>query len=91
MAAGLLDVVRDVAFDHVFLLLLPGVDSGTLGSVALGCTLKTVVFFLVAPLEVLPAMMWLLLVVSGCEFPVLAVPLPMVCSLGCWQGRIWLS
>ena len=44
MAAGLLDVVRDVAFDSLFLLLSPGVDSGTLGSVASGCTLKSVAF-----------------------------------------------
>ena len=44
MAAGLLDVVRDVDFDSVFLLLSPGVDSGTLGSVASGCTLETVAF-----------------------------------------------
>ena len=44
MAAGLSDVVGDVAFDRVFLLFLPGVDSGTLGSVASECTLKTVAF-----------------------------------------------
>ena len=44
MAAGLSAVVEDDAFDRVFLVILPGVDSGTLGSVALGCTLETVAF-----------------------------------------------
>ena len=42
MAAGLSAVVGDDVVDHVNLVILPGVDSGTLGSVALGCTLKTV-------------------------------------------------
>ena len=44
MAAGLLAVAGDDAFDCVFLVISPGVDSGTLGSVALGCTLETVEF-----------------------------------------------
>ena len=44
MAAGLLAVVGDDAFDCVFLVILPGVDSSTLGSVVLGCTLKAVAF-----------------------------------------------
>ena len=44
MAAGLLDVVRDAAVNCVFLELSPGFVSGTLGSVALGCTLETVAF-----------------------------------------------
>ena len=44
MATGLSDGVGDVAFDCVCLLLSPGIDSGTLGSVALTCTLKTVAF-----------------------------------------------
>ena len=44
MAAGISAVVGDNAFDCVFLVILPGVDSGTLGSVAFTCTFKTVVF-----------------------------------------------
>ena len=44
MDAGLLAVVGDDVFDRVILVILPGVDSGTLGSVALGFTLKTVAF-----------------------------------------------
>ena len=44
MAAGLLAVVGDDAFDRVICVMLPGVDSCTLGSVALGCTLEAVAF-----------------------------------------------
>jgi len=44
VAAGLSAVVGVDAFDRVFLVISPGVDSGTLGSVALGCTLKAVAF-----------------------------------------------
>ena len=44
MTAGLLDVVGDAAVNPVVLELSPGVVSGTLGSVALCCTLKAVVF-----------------------------------------------
>jgi len=44
VATGLSDVVGDAAFNRVLLVLSPGVVSGTLGSVALGCTLETVAF-----------------------------------------------
>ena len=44
MATGQSAVVGDDAFDSVLLVISPGVDSGTLGSVSLGCTLKAVAF-----------------------------------------------
>ena len=44
MATSLLDVVGDAAFDCVLCVLSLRVVSGTLRSVASGCTLKTVAF-----------------------------------------------
>ena len=73
MVDGLLAVVGDNAFDLVFRVTLPGVNSCTLGSVALGCTLEAVAFLFWSPSEVYLTLMWLPLVVSGRKFLALAV------------------